>query len=536
MRKVLSIFKGHKRETAFLLSVGVVSSIVSSLALPLVIKNIIDEGIMKGSLRALGYFAVLAFVIVLVAEVAHYVIKIIQSRLQNSIVMELNIQMLDRFYRIPYGYIVKKDSGYFISRIYDETSKTTAPLITLVTDTSVVALSVLAAFGVLFYVSWRLTILLALSIPIFFFVIHKTSAKIQQLSRQASEYEAKSKGVLERLIRAYKVVNVFGLQQRAQTQYGSFLSRQLSAVYSNVKISNAFSSLAGGVAFSTQITLLLASGYEIIQGRLTYGAALAISNIYALLLNNASIIFKSIPEIQQAVATLDRINEFKALADVSKTSSVSDGIALKGVSLAYDDHNVFEDLDLTIKRGERVLITGSNGSGKTTLAHMISGFLPPTAGEASVPDTTRISLSLFPPIFIPGDVKANINADELSSDKRRLFSELMKEFGIDDKVEEDPEELSAGQRQKVSLTMALLKDADVYIFDEPLANVDMHTKVKVLERILSLDKSKTVIIIMHCDDDVHHLFDRVIDLDFKEDMKELGYTKQQFSFTNVASM
>jgi ABC-type bacteriocin/lantibiotic exporter with double-glycine peptidase domain len=504
------------------------------VALPLVIKNIIDEGIMKGSLETLGYFAVIAFLIVLVAEAANYVIKIIQSRLQNSIVMELNIQMLDHFYRIPYGHIVKKASGYFISRIYDETSKTTAPLITLVTDTSVVALSVLAAFGVLFYVSWRLTILLAFSIPIFFFIIKKTSSKIRQASKQASEYEAKSKGVLERLIRAYKVVNVFGLHGRAKLQYRAFLSQQLTAIYSNVKVSNAFSSLAGGVAFSTQISLLLASGYEIIRGRLTYGSALAISNIYALLLNNASIIFRSVPDIQQAIATLDRINEFKALADVEKMSTYSDGIALKGVSLAYDEHNVFENLDLTIKRGERVLITGSNGSGKTTLAHMISGFLPPTAGEAWVPDTARISLSLFPPSFIPGDVKENINVDELSGEKRRLFSELAKEFGIDGKVGEDPEELSAGQRQKVSLTMALLKDADVYIFDEPLANIDMHTKGKVLEKILSLDRAKTIIIMMHCDEDVYHLFDRVIDLDLNRG-KEFGYTKPQFSLANVAS-
>ena len=530
MRKVVSIFKGHKRETFFLLSVGAVSSVVSSLALPLVIRNIIDEGIMKGSLAALRYFAVIAFLIVLVAESANYVIKIIQSRLQNSIVMELNIQMLDRFYRIPYGHIVKNDSGYFIARIYDEISKTTAPLITLVTDTSVAALSVLAAFGVLFYVSWRLTILLAFSIPIFFFIINKTSSRIQQASRQASEYEAKSKGLLERLIRAYKVVNVFGLHRRAKRQYGTFLSRQLTAVYSNVKVSNAFSSLAGGVAFSTQISLLVASGYEIIQGRLTYGSALAISNIYALLLNNASIIFKSVPDVQQAIASLDRINEFKALAEVKKLSTASDGIALKGVSLAFDGHNVFENLDVTIKRGERVLITGSNGSGKTTLAHVISGFLPPTAGEASVPDTARISLSLFPPSFIPGDVKENVNADELSSDKRRLLSELATEFGIDCKVGDDPEELSAGQRQKVSLIMALLKDADVYIFDEPLANIDMHTKGRVLERILSLDRAKTIIIMMHCDEEVYHLFDRVIDLDLK---REFGYTKLQFEIAGA---
>jgi ABC-type bacteriocin/lantibiotic exporter with double-glycine peptidase domain len=534
MGKVLTIFKGHKGDTCFLLCVGVISSAVSSIGLPLVIKNIIDEGIMGGSLEALGYFSLLAFLIVLVAELASYAIKLIQSRLQNSIVLELNVRMLDRFYKIPYDHIIKNDRGYFVSRIYDEISKTIAPLVSLVTETFVAILSVLAAVGVLFYVSWRLTILLGLSVPIFFIIINKTSSRIRQASNQASEYEARSKGVLERLIGAYKVVNVFGLYDRAKLQYGALLRRQLEASYSNVKISNAFSSLSGGVAFSTQITLLLVSGYEIIQGRLTYGSALAVSNIYALLLSNADVIFRSVPNIQQALATLDRVNEFNALADARKPCAGSDGIALKAVGLAYDGRSVFENLDLTIKRGERVLITGSNGSGKTTLAHVITGFLPPTAGEARVPGVARISASFFPPSFIPGDVKENVNIEESLGSKRRLFSELAKEFGMDDKLQEDPDELSAGQRQKASLIMALLKDADVYIFDEPLANIDIHTKGKVLEKILTLGRDKTLIVMMHCDEDVYHLFDRVIDLDLKRG-DEAAYAEPQFFPANVAA-
>ena len=83
--------------------------------------------------------------------------------------------------------------------------------------------------------------------------------------------------------------------------------------------------------------------------------------------------------------------------------------------------------------------------------------------------------------------------------------------------------------------MALLKDAEIYIFDEPLANVDVYTKGRVLEKILGLDRTKTVIMIMHCDEDVYHLFDRVIDLD-RQSGNELGYTKPHFSLTNVASV
>jgi ATP-binding cassette, subfamily B, bacterial len=517
MAKAFTIFTGHKRKLLFLLLIGASSSIISNVALPLVIKNIIDTGIMGNNLRALGVLSVAALIVIAIATLADFIMKISQAKLQNSIIREVNLQMLESFYKLPYRNIIKHDKGYFISRIYDETLKAVAPLITLVVSTTVIILSILASLSVLFYISWRLGALLTLTIPILYLITNKISRRIRETSNRASEQEARAKGVLERLIGSYKVVNIFNLQDKAKTQYDSLLSRQLHALYSNIRISNIFSSVAGGLAFSTQIFLLMVSGYEIIHGRLTFGSALAISNIYGVLVSSVSGLIKSIPNLQQALATLDRLLEFKALAVTPRKRINANHIAFRDVTFAYgEEETVLKNLNFTINDNEAVLITGRNGSGKTTLAHIMAGFLEPTVGDAHIAGPDHLSVSLFPPTFIPGSLKENICFDNLTDDKKRLFTKLIREFEIADVVEQELEELSAGQKQKASVIMALLKDASVYIFDEPTANIDVQTRKRMLEEIVGLTHGKTLIVIMHCSEDLHYLFDRIINLDQKQ--------------------
>ncbi len=79
--------------------------------------------------------------------------------------------------------------------------------------------------------------------------------------------------------------------------------------------------------------------------------------------------------------------------------------------------------------------------------------------------------------------------------------------------EEDPESFSSGQKQKAAILMALVKEADLYVFDEPLANVDLASQEMLLERIFEATRGKTLVMAMHCDREVASRFDRAIDLD-----------------------
>jgi ATP-binding cassette subfamily B protein len=188
-------------------------------------------------------------------------------------------------------------------------------------------------------------------------------------------------------------------------------------------------------------------------------------------------------------------------------------IELQDVSFAYNGSRVIDGLNLRIRDAERVVIVGPNGSGKTTLAHLITGFLEPSAGAVKLPRLERISAMLAPFYFAPVTLKDNVSYENLSSEKKQLFWDLVRRLGLEEKVDSDVSSgLSEGEKRKSQIVMTLLKDADIYVFDEPLANIDVESKDTVIAVQFDCTKGKTLISIMHGDEKYHAYFDRVVTL------------------------
>jgi ATP-binding cassette subfamily B protein len=145
------------------------------------------------------------------------------------------------------------------------------------------------------------------------------------------------------------------------------------------------------------------------------------------------------------------------------------------------------------------------------LAHLIAGLLQPKAGSATTFPIDRISAVIYPCDFIPGTVRDNISFASATRDDE-AFKRLACDLRLEDYLDKDPSELSAGQRKRLEVLITLLKGAEIYVFDEPLAGVDVESKGTVMRRIFTYTKGKTLIIIMHGDAEFHSFFDRVIHL------------------------
>src|SRR5262249_54041674 len=123
------------------------------------------------------------------------------------------------------------------------------------------------------------------------------------------------------------------------------------------------------------------------------------------------------------------------------------------------------------------------------------------------------SAMLSPFFFAPGNLKDNVQYDRLSDEKKQTFWQLVKSLGLESRVTADASsELSEGEKKKCQIVMTLLKDAEIYLFDEPLANIDTDSRESVVEAQLGHTRGKTLISIMHGDEKYHGLFDRVISL------------------------
>mgnify|MGYP005836343133 CR=1 FL=1 len=114
--------------------------------------------------------------------------------------------------------------------------------------------------------------------------------------------------------------------------------------------------------------------------------------------------------------------------------------------------------------------------------------------------------------FIPGNLKDNVNFENLSENKRKKFMELLEKFNLKEKINMEPYELSEGEKRKFAIIRTILKDAEIYIFDEPLAGIDVESKDEVMRTIFEETKDKTVIIVMHGDDKYNALFDEIINI------------------------
>jgi ABC-type multidrug transport system ATPase subunit len=218
-------------------------------------------------------------------------------------------------------------------------------------------------------------------------------------------------------------------------------------------------------------------------------------------------------ELSRLNACIDRLMDFDGSARAQERRA-SKEIELDNVGFRYGEKNLFDGLNLRIRAGERVLLAGPNGSGKTTLAHLMSGFLEPSEGVVRSPGLGRISAMLTPFYFAPGTLKDNVNYAHLPAAKLSLFWNLVRAFGLEGKVDADlAAELSEGEKKKCQIIMTLLKDAEIYLFDEPLANIDVAGRDAVIQAQLKYTQGKTLISIMHGDTKYHRFFDRCITLD-----------------------
>jgi len=201
-------------------------------------------------------------------------------------------------------------------------------------------------------------------------------------------------------------------------------------------------------------------------------------------------------------------------------------IELKQIAKQFNQRQVINNLNLTIKEGEIVGLLGPNGAGKTTTVRMIAGVLPPSKGQVSIngidlfdeekKSKTRIGyLPENNPVYDDMTVEellifwANIKAMDKSSQSQRI-KEVIKKTGLADVYYRPISELSKGYRQRVGLAQAILDKPDILLLDEPTEGLDPNQRREIHDLITSLGKKRTVIICSHVLSEITRMCNRII--------------------------
>jgi ATP-binding cassette subfamily B protein len=490
-----------KLEYACLALVSSLLSATEGILHPLLIKSIFDEIAAKRGFNRFVVLVISYLALGLFINFGSTVAALWSKSLENRLVKSMSRRLLESYYEKEYASVLHNGYGYFINRVYGDLREGLVPLLALVQTTIKQGVLLISLLLVLLYLSWQAFLFLVAIIPISSAVGALLGRRIKALTSQERDQEGGVLTFLNKALGAFRMVKVFDLFSRTAPAFDNRLGEYLSTSYRRYKVTRVFQTLNDLTMVISDFLSMFVGALFVLRGALTFGGYLAFVNTFWRAVTTLMQLFNRMADFHAFGTITGRIASFLA--------TPAGGYYLKGrspsinnIGFSYNGKPILKDFSLQLAPGERVVIVGPNGSGKTTLANILSGYLAPSHGDMVLPE--RISSVTLPISFPPLKVKDLVSDTDLLSAFRLQHQEVLEAFA---------DELSAGQQQKLAISLALAQEADLYVIDEPLANLDPESRDTAINLILERTKEKTLILVMHGSEEYHKLFDRVIRMD-----------------------
>jgi ATP-binding cassette subfamily B protein len=512
IRQCLRVFRGRLSSIGGLILVGLLLNATFTIFDPVVTKLLIDKGLIQRNFRLFFWLAFASVLMGIVFRIFTRFYELISKKSQNQTTTTLVLRMLQSYYSSDPTKLPESSPGYYVSRIYDEPASAAKAILTTAGGFCVSVATLIAALGLSVYLSWRLTAILVCIVPFLSVLAIRFSPRVSNTTQQATEEEARVREHLGRVVEAYKTVKIFSLQRFATLTTSTRLERCLSTGYEKIRLVKTYETASQILLALAEACVFVGCGYAVVMGYLTLGSLFAFMSSFWKVMNSGRALVSQYPELIAFMAQIERISEFENLPkDFSATEPADGLVELEQLSVRYGETEVLSDFSFKMDANQRVLVLGANGAGKSTLAKILAGFVAQNQGVIRRIARERVSALITPFYFVPGTLEEHVGYQNLDPSKRQEFRTLTEELGLAGKCEVDiASTFSEGEKKKAQIIMTLLKDASLYILDEPLAHLDIDSKKGAMQWIMRLAKDKGLIVIMHGDEQYHRHFDRIV--------------------------
>lgn len=519
------IYKNNKKKI-ILSSIFMLLVTVMDLYLPLLLKKIVDKGIIGKNFSILLKLALIYLIIQLLSIFIEFMLGYIYSIMRNSVAIKIRLRILKHISTLSGNYYTNKKTGNILSIVQsdiDTIESIDAELgFSLVKNfiTAIAALYFMIRLQYdLFLIVIFLQIVLILLQRIFTKMIHENVSLIRK------EY-----GEITHLIQEY-VLNIMSIVISKSKRFfiSDYIKKDRKIINKNIKTDLLYNgNITVAIAINSIITMILYGygGYKIINGHLTLGALLAFQSYSAMLLGPCMSIVNANNKIQQAKVSIDRV--YSLLGEKSDITSEKDSITLeKGniekiefnkVDFGYTkDFNILKSVDLVFEKGNISALVGSSGCGKSTIINLLFRLWDVDSGCILIDGINIKNINLY-------SLRKNISVvtqDSLIFDMsikeniclgRKINEEILKTIcekvglseyisgladGIDTKIGERGVKISGGQKQKIAIARTILSDSDIIILDEATSALDNISQKKIINNLKEFFDNKIVIVIAH---------------------------------------
>jgi ABC-type multidrug transport system fused ATPase/permease subunit len=397
---------------------------------------------------------------------------------------------------------------------------------------------------VMFVVLWRLEPVMTLSVlgvvPAMMLLIYLFGGPMKKRSREQRDLEGHLMSLVEQTLAGIPAVQAFTREEQEYGRFREYAAKTVAAYRRSVSVDMWFKLLIGlTTALGTALVMWLGAGYAL-EGRVTIGTILVFLAYLAMLYEPLNSIVYTTSMLQHAAASADRVVELLNMpADVRDAPEAAE-ITVRG-EVRFEDVTfgyapgwpVLKGVSLEVCPGEVVAIVGPTGAGKTTLVNLLLRFFDPQEGRVLLDGhdlrklkvrslRQQVAMVLQEPFIFPLTVAENLAYGKPDAARTEIVAAAQAanadEFicrlpqGYDTIIGERGATLSGGEKQRLSIARAFLKDAPVLILDEPTSALDAHTEGLVLEAVERLMAGRTTVIIAHRLSTVQRA-DRIVVLD-----------------------
>lgn len=435
-----------------------------------------------------------------------------------------------KFISKSYKNIINYDVGEISYRLEMDANELMWALIIFISTSVATIVVALGLFINLFNINgiYALACIFLGAIPVLIAMISSSFEKRYELQRK--EYEQKSRDMQSDIFSNFKFIKVYGIKEAVLKDFSNTFSLYYEKTIKRVINCSSVVELSNNLCnLLCQVAILLLGAVLVSTGKINSGAIAAMMIYFSKVQDMYKDICDIVKNCRLLPQCLDRVGEFYLMEEASGKEKLKDFSVLQAENIGYKFHNskkVFGNISFTIKKGDKVAIIGSNGSGKSTLLKIISRLYDDYEGSVKINGTKLQSFDLSDfrnniaymeqdPFLFTTDIYNNIAIGNIKESKEELEKYIEKVGLAEIKYKETKElgsNLSGGEKQRVSIARALIRDSNILLMDEPFNNLDSKGR-ELIEEILR-DESKTIIFITH-DYELLKYADFIVDMGVK---------------------
>jgi ATP-binding cassette subfamily B protein len=545
-RRVASYARPFRRDIAVFLTVTVVAAALVT-ATPLLLRAIIDDGVVprdRGVVIALGSLvAALAVLEALLTVVG----RLYSARIGEGLILDLRTQVFRHVLRQPIAFFTRAQTGALVNRLNTDVIGAQQAFTSILSGLVSNVVSLVLILAALVTMSWQITLLALLLLPVFLVPARIMGHRLSALTRRQMTLNA---DLASRMTERFNVagallVRLFGRPQQEDEEYAA---RARGVRDAGVSIAvNRVVFLAGlGLVASLATALVYGlGGLMAVAGELSVGTLVAMAALLGRVYGPLTALSNVRVDVMTALVSFERIFEVLDLEPlVQEAPDAVDiptgpvGIELEGVDFAYpsaeqvsvssleqrpgaetsDGRLVLHGVDLTVRPGEMVALVGPSGAGKTTLTALVSRLYDPTAGTVRIGgvDLRRATFASLRRTVGVVTQEAHLFNDTIAANLRYAKPDATDEEiwealrgaqvadlvaslpdGLDTVVGDRGHRLSGGEKQRLAIARLLLKSPSVVILDEATAHLDSESEAAVQRALDTALEGRTSLVIAH---------------------------------------